>query len=90
MISDSACDCGVPCEMHTYEPTMSYAQLSQFNIERMVLVDPAKRQRYAASLYFTVLVLYGTLFILIIIRLFCDVCGGNVSMVAAGLRRSSC
>ena len=51
LISDSACDCGVPCEMHTYEPTMSYAQLSQFNIERMVLVDPENRQRYATSLY---------------------------------------
>ena len=51
LISDSACDCGVPCEMHTYEPTMSYAQLSQFNIERMVLVDPENRQRYATSLH---------------------------------------
>ena len=73
--------------MHTYEPTMSYAQLSQFNIERMVLVDSENRQRYAASMYSYCA---ENVFILIIIRLFCDVFGGDVSMVAAGLRRGSC
>ena len=45
-ISDSDCDCGVPCFRHTYQPTMSFAHLSQFNIERLVLVQPETRRRY--------------------------------------------
>ena len=43
MKEQSSCECKVPCEQTNYEPSLSYAQLSKFNIDRMVLNDPVRR-----------------------------------------------
>ena len=35
----------MPCKQYRYEPSFSYAQLSQFNVERIVLKNPARRRQ---------------------------------------------
>ena len=39
----STCPCKQLCHYVQYEPSLSYAQLSKFNIDRMVLNDPQRR-----------------------------------------------
>ncbi len=36
----SRCECPVPCYNIKYEPSMSYAQLSKFNVEKLIITDP--------------------------------------------------
>ena len=43
MKRQSECNCKVKCERAEYKPSLSYAQLSKFNIDRMVLNDPERR-----------------------------------------------
>ena len=43
MKKQSQCQCKVKCHQIVYEPSLSYAQLSKFNIDRIVLNDPEKR-----------------------------------------------
>ena len=43
MKRQSECNCKVKCERVEYKPSLSYAQLSKFNIDRMVLNDPERR-----------------------------------------------
>ena len=43
MKRQSECNCKVKCERFEYKPSLSYAQLSKFNIDRMVLNDPERR-----------------------------------------------
>lgn len=40
---ESNCSCAVPCSRVSYEPALSYAQLSKFSVERLVLQDPVRR-----------------------------------------------
>ena len=35
----------VPCHRVNYEPSLSYAQLSQFNMDHIVLKDPEQRDK---------------------------------------------
>lgn len=42
-MEESNCSCTVPCTRITYEPALSYAQLSKFSIDRLVLTDPSRR-----------------------------------------------
>ena len=39
-----SCLCSVPCTRVTYEPALSYAQLSRVSINRLVLTDPARQE----------------------------------------------
>ncbi|ELU15723.1 hypothetical protein CAPTEDRAFT_201141 [Capitella teleta] len=39
------CNCPVPCDQINYEPSLSYAQLSQFNVDRLVLTNYTRRTR---------------------------------------------
>ena len=39
------CECLVPCERVRYEPNLSYAQLSQINLERLIIDSDEKAQR---------------------------------------------
>ena len=43
MKRQSECDCKIRCERPEYKPSLSYAMLSKFNIDRMVLNDPVRR-----------------------------------------------
>ena len=42
-IGESNCTCSVPCHRVSYEPALSYAQLSKFTLNRLVLQDPVRR-----------------------------------------------
>ena len=42
--SSSACICNPPCTQVQYEPELSYAQLSKFNIDRTILDNPEKQK----------------------------------------------
>ena len=44
MMEESNCTCSVPCSRISYEPALSYAQLSKFSVERLVLQDPVRRK----------------------------------------------
>ncbi len=37
-------NCTMPCQNIIYEPSLSYAVLSEFNIDRVVLTDPARHK----------------------------------------------
>ena len=41
---ESTCPCKQLCKYEHYSPSLSYAQLSKFNIDRIVLNDPTRRQ----------------------------------------------
>ena len=43
MRQQSTCSCKQLCRYEQYEQSLSYAQLSKFNIDRMVLNDPVRR-----------------------------------------------
>ena len=47
--SELECVCEPPCEEVRYEPQMSYAQLSKFNIDRLILGNPVKQKRLEES-----------------------------------------
>ena len=40
----SGCDCPVQCVRILYKPSLSYAQLSQFNIRRLALADEQREE----------------------------------------------
>ena len=39
------CGCKAQCHQVTYTPSLSYALLSKFSVDRVVLNDPARRAR---------------------------------------------
>ena len=41
----SGCNCPVPCNRIEYEPSLSYAQLSQNNIESLIITSPTKKSQ---------------------------------------------
>ena len=43
MKRQSECGCKIQCNQVNFIPSLSYAQLSKFNIDRVVLKDPARR-----------------------------------------------
>ena len=49
----SDCECPVPCDRTVFKPSLSYAQLSQFNIERLALADEKReaeiRQKFLTA-----------------------------------------
>ena len=42
-LSSSVCECDIPCERVTYAPELSYAHLSQLNIDKTWQGAPLKR-----------------------------------------------
>ena len=38
-----SCTCLVPCKRIRYEPSLSYAQLSQRNVERLIITTPEQK-----------------------------------------------
>ena len=43
--AEKRCACSVPCKRIKYEASLSYAQLSQLNMERIVLRDPEQKAK---------------------------------------------
>ena len=44
-IKGMRCVCSVPCERVMYEPSLSYFQLSTFNVKKLLLPDPGSQTR---------------------------------------------
>ena len=40
-----SCTCLVPCKRVRYEPNLSYAQLSQRNVERLIITTPEQKTK---------------------------------------------
>ena len=47
-MTESNCTCAVPCERVVYEPKLSYAQLSDLNVQRLV-AGPTDQQDYLTT-----------------------------------------
>ena len=41
--SRNKCTCNVPCKRKSYDVSLSYAQLSKYNIDRLVMNNDTKR-----------------------------------------------
>ncbi len=41
---DNDCNCTMTCHKVLYEPSLSYAMLSEFNIDQVALTDPARKK----------------------------------------------
>ena len=68
--SETNCTCAVPCERVVYEPKLSYAQLSQLNIQRFVAGSnnqqeefPDQKDQYAAGSLDQLTVMGSTVFL---------------------------
>ena len=42
--NSNECSCDVPCKRKSYDVSLSYAQLSKYNIERLIVSNTTKRQ----------------------------------------------
>ena len=41
---ENSCNCSITCERTQYEPGLSYAELSEFNIDQVALIDSATKE----------------------------------------------